>query len=277
MKMIIEDSDQEITDEKKLIKDEYGREITQDQFRPNPELLIKYLDYYNIKIGIEELPRGYDDLIKIINSAKLFKDDLLQSEILYGERQWENFWSSKGYFFFNPNSHQNIVTLFSMVSTKNATPCIGPEIQVTEYYWDSDFSLGQYIEHICLHADDKCNEGCGLTLKDHFRSYVHGSGKVDVVVENSPYAAVGRENLIMSWSYCKICHSNTAILPLSDNAWKFSFGKYLELSFWCRDMKVKGASCPHDFYRDQIHYFSFQNLAMRVEYSDIETLELYDI
>lgn len=269
-----EDSDQEITDEKKLIKDEYDREITQDQFRPNPELLIKYLDYYNIKIGIEELPRGYDDLIKIINSAKLFKDDMLQSEILYGERQWENFWSSKGYFFFNPNSHQNIVTLFSMVSTKNATPCIGPEIQVTEYYWDSDFSLGQYIEHICLHADDKCNEGCGLTLKDHFRSYVHGSGKVDVVVENSPYAAVGRENLIMSWSYCKICHSNTAILPLSDNAWKFSFGKYLELSFWCRDMKVKGASCPHDFYRDQIHYFSFQNLAMRVEYSDIETLEL---
>ncbi|OWB85352.1 hypothetical protein B5S33_g4017 [[Candida] boidinii] len=269
-----ERSDQEITDEKKLVEDEPSHELVQDQYRPNPELLIKYLNYYNIKIGIEGLPKGYDDLIKIINSAKLYKDDILKSEILYGERQWENFWSSKGYFFFNPNSHQNIVTLFSMVSTKNATPCIGPEIQVTEYYWDSDFSLGQYIEHICLHADDKCNEGCGLTLKDHFRSYVHGSGKVDVVVENSPYAAVGRENLIMSWSYCKICHSNTAILPMSDNAWKFSFGKYLELSFWCRDMKVKGANCPHDFYRDQIHYFSFQNLAMRVEYSDIETLEL---
>ncbi|GMG40009.1 unnamed protein product [Ambrosiozyma monospora] len=78
----------------------------------------------------------------------------------------------------------------------------------------------------------------------------------------------------MSWSYCRICHNTTPALPLSDNAWKYSFGKYLELSFWCRGMRVKGATCEHDFYRDQIHYFSFQHLAVRVEYTDIETLQL---
>ncbi|ODV85343.1 hypothetical protein CANARDRAFT_199346 [[Candida] arabinofermentans NRRL YB-2248] len=196
------------------------------------------------------------------------------SEIMIASRQWEQFWSSRKIAFFDPNFHQNIVTLFSMVSTKNATPCVGPDIQVIDFYWENDFCLGQFIEHICLHSNDMCSEGCGLPLREHFRSYVHGSGKVDVVLENNPRSIQGKENIIMSWSYCKICHNNTPVLPLSDNAWKYSFGKYLELSFWCRGMKVKGSSCTHDFYRDQIHYFSFQSLTVRVEYSKIQTLEL---
>ncbi|KAH3660526.1 hypothetical protein OGAPHI_007112 [Ogataea philodendri] len=232
------------------------------------------LQEWNVKFEIQDLPHQMDDMTKLVAQHKDFVDQENKHQIFLSEKQWEQFWFPRRYMFFDPNYHQNIATLYSMVSTKNATPCIGPEIQVTDFYWDNDFCLGQFIEHLCLNAGELCTEGCGLTLKEHFRSYVHGRGKVDVVVENNSKSLQGRENMIMAWSFCKICQNSTAVLPLSDNAWKYSFGKYLELSFWCRGMKVKGATCVHDFYRDQIHYFSFQNLAVRMEYSEVEMLDL---
>ncbi|GME89836.1 unnamed protein product [Ambrosiozyma monospora] len=234
-----------------------------------------YKEFFCVKIPDEYgLPFGDDDVYRIINENFAFKVEFLKSEIATLSKQWDHFWQIRRQIYLDPTCHQRIVTLFSMVSTKNATPCIGPDIHPIDFYWENDLSLGQFIEHICLHADDVCTDGCQLTLKDHFRSYVHGTGKVDVVLENNPHMIQGKENIIMSWSYCRICHNTTPALPLSDNAWKYSFGKYLELSFWCRGMRVKGATCEHDFYRDQIHYFSFQHLAVRVEYTDIETLQL---
>ncbi|KAG7843496.1 hypothetical protein KL942_000592 [Ogataea angusta] len=234
------------------------------------ELLVQW----NVRVDPDELPQRDADLAKLVEQHEDYVDKHTRYEMSLAEKQWEQFWHPRRFVFFDPSYHQNIVTLYSMVSTKNATPCVGPEIQVTDYYWDNDFCLGQYIEHLCVNAGQLCTEGCGLTLKEHFRSYVHGGGKVDVVVETNPKPLQGRENMIMAWSLCKSCQNTTPVLPLSDNAWKYSFGKYLELSFWCRGMKVKGAACAHDFYRDQIHYFSFQNLAVRVEFSEVEILEL---
>ncbi|VEU22138.1 DEKNAAC103110 [Brettanomyces naardenensis] len=233
-----------------------------------------YLDYWHIDQNADALPLGVEDLLKLVNANHQFRQSWLSYDLATTARQWDQFWAARRLGYFDANYHQNIVTLFSMVSAKNATPCVGPEIQLTDFYWENDFSLGQFIEHTCLHANDICTEGCGLTLREHYRTYVHGSGKVDVVLEESPQPTQGREDIILAWSLCKICQSKTAVLPLSGNAWKYSFGKYLELSFWCRGTKVKGSNCDHDFYRDQMHYFGFQGMALRIEYSEIETLGL---
>ncbi|QPG74608.1 hypothetical protein FOA43_001940 [Brettanomyces nanus] len=233
--------------------------------------LQKYLDFYQISETVQQLPEGFDDVFKLVGTHHSCQQERLNFDLSTAAKQWDQFWSTRKLGYFDANYHQNIVTLFSMVSSKNATPCIGPEIQLTDFYWENDFSLGQFIEHTCIHANDICTEGCGLTLEEHYRTYVHGSGKVDVILEDNPHPA---QDIIMSWSFCKICHNATAVLPLSDNAWKYSFGKYLELSFWCRHTKVKGSSCEHDFYENQIHYFSFRGLAMRIEYSNIDTLGL---
>lgn len=239
----------------------------------------KYLDFWQVSQVAASLPEGFDDLFQIVKKCSDERDHMLQYELSVAGRQWDQFWAARGLSYFDPNYHQNIVTLFSMVCSKNSTPCIGPIIQLVDFYWENDFSLGQFIEHTCLHAGDLCPEGCGLSLKDHYRTYVHGSGKVDVVLEEDTHDKTtnninGKDDIILTWSFCKICHSTTAVLPLTENAWNYSFGKYLELSFWCRNMKVKGSNCDHDFYRDQIHYFSFRGYMVRIEYSEIDTLRL---
>lgn len=255
--------------------------------------LSRYLGTWNIKLDVMKLPGKFDDLFHVVQKCHEFCQEMLQYDQTVTERQWDQFWASRGLAYFDPNYHQNIVTLFSMVSSKNSTPCIGPMVQLIDFYWENDFSLGQFIERLCIHASDPCPEGCGLSLKDHYRTYVHGSGKVDVVLESDRHipsnfapeqhdqkpssSSPGRtrsSDVIMAWSFCKICHKTTTVLPLSSDAWKYSFGKYLELSFCCRGVKVKGSTCKHDFYRDQIHYFSFRKLAVRIEYSDIDTLRL---
>lgn len=239
----------------------------------------RYLDFWQISQVAANLPEGFDDLFSIVKKCSDERDRMLRYELSVAGRQWDQFWAARGLSYFDPNYHQNIVTLFSMVCSKNSTPCIGPVIQLVDFYWENDFSLGQFIEHTCLHAGDLCPEGCGLSLKDHYRTYVHGSGKVDVVLEEDTHEKAGnsvngKDDIIMTWSFCKVCHSTTVVLPLTENAWNYSFGKYLELSFWCRNMKVKGSACDHDFYRDQIHYFSFRGYMVRIEYSEIDTLRL---
>lgn len=252
---------------------EYSDLLTKDKADRDARLQ-RYLDFWKIAQVADDLPNGYEDLSNLIQKSYHVCSDSLGYEVQLAVRQWDQFWSTRAVANFDPNYHQNIATMFSMVSSKNATPCIGPVIQLTDFYWENDFSLGQYIEHICQHAEDMCPEGCGLTLQEHYRTYVHGSGKVDVVFETVPPPLGGKEDMIMSWSFCKTCNNTTAVLPLSDNAWKYSFGKYLELSFWCRNMKVKGANCDHDFYQDHIHYFSYHGHTLRIEYSDIDALQL---
>ncbi|CDK25179.1 unnamed protein product [Kuraishia capsulata CBS 1993] len=245
----------------------------QNEVNTTKKRLIDLLGNWRITIDVSKLPNGLDDLPRIVQYTRDSKSVLLHSNYASVMRQWELLWNTRNAQFLDPVTHQALVVLYSMVSTKNATPCIGPFIQELDYYWDTDMCLGQYIEHVCLHANDICTEGCGLQLKEHYRSYVHASGKIDVVVESSPCRLVGWEHCILTWSYCKQCRTTTPVVPISDNSWKFSLAKYFELSFWSQDMHVNGP-CPHSFYRDHIRYFGLENLAVRVEFSTIECLEL---
>jgi 1-phosphatidylinositol-3-phosphate 5-kinase len=36
------------------------------------------------------------------------------------------------------------------------------------------------------------------------------------------------------WSWCKICNALTPVTEMGEETWKYSFGKYLELSFYHR-------------------------------------------
>ncbi|ODV97519.1 hypothetical protein PACTADRAFT_14061 [Pachysolen tannophilus NRRL Y-2460] len=188
------------------------------------------------------------------------------------KRQWELFYHHSPYIL-DATSHQSILFLYSMVNSKTATPCVGPEVLGIDYYWLSDVCLGQYIEHICLTSNTACNN-CEHTLVDHYRSYVHGNGKVDVIVEKFQSRIAGLQHVILMWSYCKECRQSTPVIPMSENTWKYSFGKYLELLFWSSEkIGVIGRACQHP-YKHHIRYFGIYNLAVRLEYSSVETLEL---
>lgn len=226
----------------------------------------------NMELTTHKVPNT--DLVRIFNYISEKKIKFLEESFNIRARQWELF-SSFAPDLLDPSRHQNIIFLYSMVSTKTTTPCIGPHPLQIDFYWDNDMTLGQYVEHLIYSANSTCGEGCGGSLQEHYRSYVHGNGKVDVMVEKFQSRVPTLQNVILTWSYCKQCGHTSPFLPISETTWKFSFGKYLELLFWSKkNSSTNLGNCSHDFAKDHIKYFSLNDLTVRMEYSAVDLLEL---
>ncbi|OAT14313.1 1-phosphatidylinositol-3-phosphate 5-kinase [Blastomyces gilchristii SLH14081] len=198
------------------------------------------------------------------------------------KRQWETYISGNDNLF-DPYAHQNIVVLHSLVCTTTSVPCAGPDIFALGFYnehesdriFEADFTLGQYVEELCLSANDVCDvNGCDERMFSHHRQYVHGEAQVTVIVQPHPSKLRGLQDVILMWSCCKICGNETPAIPMSESTWRYSFGKYLELSFWCGNLHARAGVCPHDLHRDHLRYFGFKDVAIRIHYDPINLLEI---
>ncbi|KAL2023649.1 hypothetical protein VTK56DRAFT_1806 [Thermocarpiscus australiensis] len=213
-------------------------------------------------------------------------------------RQWENYIQGS-LDLFDPYSHQNIVVLYSVTCTATKIPCSEPGLVAIEFYnehadpsgtMDQDCTLGQYIEDICESAELVCqSNGCGRKMHEHHRTYVHDNARLTIILETSP---AWPENFpekpqdkdgdkegtgICMWNYCKECKKHFGLMPMSVSTWKYSFGKYLELSFWCKGLRVNAQTeCPHDHQKDHIRffYYSYRDIAVRVHYDPIDLYEI---
>lgn len=212
-------------------------------------------------------------------------------------RQWENYIQGN-LDLFDPYSHQNIVVLYSLTCTETKIPCLEPGLIGIAFYeelpdpngpMDADCTLGQYMQDLCDGAEELCHaNGCDRHMWQHHRTYVHGEARVTFFVEpeaklpSQPELPGGHdpisedeEDTIYMWSYCKICKRDLTVKPLSPSAWKYSFGKYLELLFWSRGLRlVDDTGCPHDCQKDHIRYFHFRGSSVRIHYDPIDLLEL---
>ena len=197
-------------------------------------------------------------------------------------RQWETYVSESNNLF-DPYTHQNIAVLFSLVCTVTTTPCDGPDVIAYDFYnrsglqpgYRADFTLGQIVEDLCIGASDICMEnGCERTMSEHHRQYAHGEAQISVFVEHCPCKLRGLQDTILMWSTCRTCGKETQVLPMSESSWKYSFGKYLELSFWSSDLHARAGICPHDLHRDHVRYFGFKDMALRVQYDLISLVDI---
>ncbi|KAL1850877.1 Mitochondrial distribution and morphology protein 12 [Paecilomyces lecythidis] len=198
------------------------------------------------------------------------------------KRQWEAYVSANTNLF-DPYAHQNIVVLFSLVCTTTSIPCSGPDVFAIEFYnehesdrmFEPDCTLGQYVEDLCLSANAICTaNGCEKRMFEHHRQYVHGEAQISVFVQPYPSKLRGMQDTILMWSSCKICGNETQVMPMSESTWKYSFGKYLELTFWCANLHPRAGVCPHDLHRDHLRYFGFKDVALRIHYDPINLLEI---
>lgn len=198
------------------------------------------------------------------------------------KRQWEAYLATN-MDLFNPFNHQRIAVLYSVVNTANSTPCIGPEIIALNFYQEHDFdngftpdcTLGQYVEDLCHSAGMLCEvDGCNRRMLDHSRQYVHGEGQMSVIVQKYPSKIKGLHTTILMWSCCRQCGHETQVIPMSDNTWKYSFAKYLELTFWSSSLHPRAAVCPHDIHKDHVRYFGFNNVALRIQYDPVPLYEV---
>ncbi|CAR30559.1 1-phosphatidylinositol-3-phosphate 5-kinase [Lachancea thermotolerans CBS 6340] len=224
-------------------------------------------------LGLESALTNQDfkNLVKFVHKKDV---EDLKARFKWRSRQWElSYALSKN--MLGTGTHQTIHVLYSMISKKTATPCVGPQLVSIDYFWDTDISIGQFIENIVATANCTCLHGCGGILLDHYRSYVHGTGKVDVLIERFQSRLPSLKNILLTWSYCKECSSSTPILQMSKKTWNYSFGKYLELLFWSRGEGIKTiGNCNHDFAKDHVKYFSYDDLMVRMEYSNVDVHEL---
>ncbi|KAI1634894.1 hypothetical protein F4809DRAFT_491523 [Biscogniauxia mediterranea] len=203
-------------------------------------------------------------------------------------RSWENYIQGN-IDLFDPYAHQNIVVLHSVICSETKIPCVEPSLIAFGFYddhvdnsnnLDPDCTLGQYIEYVCDGADSTCTvNGCDRKMYEHHRTYVHGEARLTFFTEHDMKGRNRGENIMM-WSYCKICKRETKEIEMSKGTWKYSFGKYLELSFWSRGTRLvrddgpDGWSCPHDHHRDHIRYFGLEDKVIRVHYDPIDLLEI---
>lgn len=199
------------------------------------------------------------------------------------KRQWEAYVSG-GPNLFDPYAHQNIAVLFSQVCTTTSIPCAGPDLFVLDYYnehegdsiYEPDCTVGQYVEDLCHSANAICTvNGCEKRMFEHHRQYVHGEAQLSIFTQPHPSKLRGLQDTILMWSCCKICGNETQVVPMSDSTWKYSFGKYLELSFWSKNLRARAGVCPHDLQRDHIRYFGFKDVALRIRYDPVNLLEIF--
>ena len=198
------------------------------------------------------------------------------------KKQWEAYVAGSG-DMFDPLLHQNIAVLYSVICATTNVPCIGPDVLALGFYnehepdenFDADVTLGQYVEDLCLGARNLCTvNSCDRPMQDHHRQYVHGEAQLSIAVESRISMIKGFENIILMWSVCRICEKETPAIPMSDNTWKYSFGKYLELSFWCSNLHARAGVCSHDLHRDYHRFFGFKSMAVRVQYDPVTLLEI---
>jgi len=204
------------------------------------------------------------------------------SEYNSKKKQWESFFEGSNGNPFDPFTHQNIFVLQSLVSSVTSAPCAGPEVMGLSFYadfehpemsYEADCTLGQFIEDICTSANTSCKT-CSRKMFEHHRQYVHGNGQLSISVVRHPSKIKGLQNSILMWSNCKICNQETTVMPMSDNTWKYSFGKYLELSLWSTPLKPRAGLCPHDIHKEFVRCFGYQDYCVRVVYDKVELYEV---
>ena len=62
-------------------------------------------------------------------------------------------------------------------------------------------------------------------------------------------------NSITIWCRCKICDKDTQKVPMSQESYNYSFGKFLETSFY--NDKIVNGDCNHSLHYDHIRYFGY--------------------
>jgi 1-phosphatidylinositol-3-phosphate 5-kinase len=198
------------------------------------------------------------------------------------KRQWELYLSGNS-SLFDPINHQRIAVLYSMVNSKTSSPCVGPDVIALSFYNEHDLednflpdiTLGQYVEDLCQGVNTTCTaNGCEEPMFNHHRQYVHGEGQMSVIVTKCPPRMRGMQNTILMWSCCRVCGQETQVIPMSENTWKYSFGKYLELTFWSTDLHPRAHACPHDIHKNHVRYFGFNNVAVRIQWDPVELHEI---
>ena len=99
-------------------------------------------------------------------------------------------------------------------------------------------------------------------LKDALQStkcYIHHDKRILIKVEIKNQGN-NTENGITMWGRCKICQKSTIVNQMSKETYNYSFGKFLETSFYNSSIISSNKYCQHSIHHDYKRYFAYQNI-----------------
>lgn len=162
-------------------------------------------------------------------------------------------------------------------------PCFRPELVHKSYYGQNDQSLAQFIEEACsIPANAVCTgKGCNVLRISHTQVYVHNESRVLIATEpwtgriGANRFAAPLYDSITTWSLCRVCMQNTPLIPLSEEAGRYSFVKFLELHFYPADvLLMHGAGCSHNIYQHHVRYFHLRGMTVHFQTEKVTLHEL---
>ncbi|KZT55422.1 hypothetical protein CALCODRAFT_353571 [Calocera cornea HHB12733] len=180
---------------------------------------------------------------------------------------------------FRIEQYQKITFMKSLVPVTTMDLCKScgpPLLENHHFYGKDDLTLGQYIERSVNLMNDHCPEKhCDKPMKNHSTVYVHNDSRVVITVEQmndretwkGPAAAIlEHPDRMITWSVCQSCHLSTPFIPLTDESWRYSFSKYLELFFYPAEVvPLSGIACFHNVYKHHVRYFWWRHVAVRCQ------------
>lgn len=238
------------------------------------EIKVEWLEKLNLHFNFEKF-NGKLDILRILKFVSTDTLQALSSEFNFRLRIWSNNMKYTTYQLY-PIFHRSINFLHSRISIKHATPCYGPVIVIVDYYSENDKCVGVFLDQMLEEAGKSCDE-CGELNLNHYKTYAHGNAKIDLIIEkleeqHVPEVDKGKNTRVM-WSYCRECNFSTPSVPMSDETYNLSLGKFLEISFWSTEVLCE-YNCPHDFFKSHVKYFGLNGYVIRMEYSPIDTYEV---
>ena len=168
-----------------------------------------------------------------------------------------------------------------------------------------DVSLGQFLRDSCFNLSLKCqNPSCKKSVIDHSLSFIHNDGLINITVErmDNPLPTSGLKKQlsetdsssaskqeksspdkdldgpIATWTYCSKCEIVvTPLVFLSKQTWQWSFGKFLEVYFYNRDVIINapGHQCSCQMQSKSVLYFGCGSLAARFTYEKIAPYSVF--
>jgi 1-phosphatidylinositol-3-phosphate 5-kinase len=95
-----------------------------------------------------------------------------------------------------------------------------------------------------------------------------------IVSADLPCPIPGLEGVILMWSKCRKCECSTPVTLLSEESSRFSFAKYLELTFYHSYVRPRASLCNCNMYKDYSRFFSLHGMTVKFEYDSINLVEV---
>lgn len=283
-----------------ILRDEGKSHIVADEPgtpMPNPEttameMSSEYMSSHLLDSQLKDHQRDYSDASTVTRSENiggggaqptvLYQPSEIQLESDIAFTAYEHAEQMKTWSWYcsrypadlRPDLFQGVIYLSAMVCEGSDKPCHGPTMLTNSFYGADDCTLGQYLDRLATSAGKPCpSKTCNRLQLYHFHVLAHGPTRLQIAIDQFPCPSPGNEDKIITWSYCKICKTASPTAIIKDETWRMSWAKYLEHSFYPASAR-NGFGCPHDIYRDQIRYFGFKHLAIRIHN---EVIDVYEV